>query len=178
MLRIQVFEAQTTVKFRLEGELIDRTAPLLTEQWAQVRGRLGDRVAILDLGDVVEIDEAGRRTLAWLSNSGVRFGYAGPKLRPILEELACNVPGVPRLTAKIWKRFHLTDCNERWFRPIGYAELFVLFCRLLGAHVVAEQSSWRLSHPDIRQSLCEKPPLTRKYHRGVCDRPVASIALK
>lgn len=133
MLRIQVFEAQTTVKLRLEGKLIAQTAPLLTERWAEVRSRLNERLAILDLGDVVEIDEAGRSTLAWLASSGVRLGYAPPQLRPILEDVACNVPGVPRVTARIWKRFHLTDCSERWDSPY---RLCRLICFVLPA-------SWR-----------------------------------
>ena len=74
MLRILVFEEYTSVKLRLEGQLTEETVPLLTERWAAVRGRLKDRKAILDLGDLVEVDEAGRRTLAWLASAGVRLG--------------------------------------------------------------------------------------------------------
>lgn len=59
MLRIVVFEEATSVKLRLEGKLTKETTPSLNERWAEVRSRLNDRKAILDLGDVVEIDEAG-----------------------------------------------------------------------------------------------------------------------
>ncbi len=58
MLRIVVFEEATSVKLRLEGKLTRETTPSLNERWAEVRSRLNDRKAILDLGDVVEIDEA------------------------------------------------------------------------------------------------------------------------
>lgn len=129
MLRILVFEEYTLVKLRLEGELTEETVPLLTERWAQVRSRLKDRKAILDLGDVVEMDETGRRTLAWLVGSGARLGYAHPNVRPLVEDLACDQPGASRFSAGIWKRLHLTDCNERWDSPIY--RLCRLICLLL-----------------------------------------------
>ena len=93
MLRILVFEEPNSVKLRLEGRLTDRTAPLLTERWGEVRSRLHARKAILDLGDVIEIDDAGRRTLVWLASMGVRFGYAHPKVRSLVEDLACHQAG-------------------------------------------------------------------------------------
>ncbi len=133
MLRIVVFDEATSVKLRLEGKLTKETTPSLTERWAEVRSRLTDRKAILDLGDVVEIDEAGRRTLAWLARSGVRLGYAHPNVRSVVEDLACDVPGVPHFTAKIWKRFHLVDCNARW-------DSRYRLCRLICAIL---PSSWR-----------------------------------
>ena len=128
MLRILVFEEVTTVKLRLEGRLTHQTAPLLTQRWAEVRSRLKDRKAILDLGDVVEVDETGRRTLAWLTSSGVRLGYAHPNVRSLVEDLACDVPGISHFTARLWKRLHLTDCNERWDSP---RRLCRLICAIL-----------------------------------------------
>jgi len=128
MLRILVFEEVTTVKLRLEGRLTHQTAPLLTQRWAEVRSRLKDRKAILDLGDVVEVDETGRRTLAWLTSSGVRLGYAHPNVRSLVEDLACDVPGISHFTARVWKRLHLTDCNERWDSP---RRLCRLICAIL-----------------------------------------------
>jgi len=128
MLRILVFEEVTTVKLRLEGSLTHQTAPLLTQRWAEVRSRLKDRKAILDLGDVVEVDETGRRTLAWLTSSGVRLGYAHPNVRSLVEDLACDVPGISHFTARLWKRLHLTDCDERWDSP---HRLCRLICAIL-----------------------------------------------
>jgi len=133
MLRIVVFDEATSVKLRLEGKLTKETTPSLIERWADVRNRLNARKPILDLGDVVEIDDAGRRTLAWLARSGVQLGCAHPKVRSIVEDLACEVPGVPHLTAQLWKRFHLADCNKRWDSPYR-------LCRLVCAIL---PSSWR-----------------------------------
>ncbi len=117
MLRIIVFDGPTTIKLRLEGSLNAQTAPLLTERWAEVRSRIKERKAILDLGDVIEVDEEGRRALTWLSRAGVRLGHAHPKIRSVVEDVACDVPGVSHFTATIWRRFHLTDCSERWDAP-------------------------------------------------------------
>ncbi|MFZ0897677.1 MAG: hypothetical protein WB616_01400 [Candidatus Sulfotelmatobacter sp.] len=96
MLRILVFDEPYSVKLRLEGKLPAQTAPQLTQRWAEVRSRIKGRKAILDLGDVVEFDETGRRTLAWLASSGVRLGYAHPNVRPLVEDLACDEPGISR----------------------------------------------------------------------------------
>lgn len=117
MLRILVFEEYTSVKLRLEGELTAETVPLLTEYWAGIRSRLNKRRAILDLGDVVQIDEAGRRALAWLASSGVTLGYAHPNVRPMVEDLACDQSGTSRFSSRLWKRLHLTNCNEHWDSP-------------------------------------------------------------
>ncbi len=129
MLRILVFEEPYSVKLRLEGNLTDQTVPQLTRRWAEVRSRLRGRKAILDLGDVVEVDEAGRRTLAWLTSWGARLGYVHPNVRPLVEDLACDEPGISRLSAGIWRRFHLTGCNDRWDSPIY--RLCRLICSLL-----------------------------------------------
>ena len=87
MLRILVFDEPFSVKLRLEGELTDETAPQLTERWAEVRSRLKDRRAILDLGDVVKVDESGRHLLSWLVDAGVRFSCAHPVLQPLIDDL-------------------------------------------------------------------------------------------
>lgn len=129
MLRILVFEEYTSVKLRLEGELTEETVPLLTERWADARSRLKDRKAILDLGDLVHMNETGRRTLAWLASSGVRLGYAHPNVRSLVESVACDQTGASRFSAGLWKRLHVTDCNEHWDSPIY--RLCRLICLLL-----------------------------------------------
>ncbi len=133
MLRILVFEEPTSVKLRLEGRLTEQTVSLLIQRWAEVRSRLNDRNAIFDLGDVVEVDEAGRRTLAWLAQSGVRLGYANPRVRSLVEDLACEVPGISHFTATVWKRLHRADCDAHWDSPY---RLCRLICSLL-------PSAWR-----------------------------------
>ena len=90
MLRILVFEEPFSVKLRLEGQLTDKTAPQLTQRWGEVRERLKNRKAILDLGDVVEVDNAGREMLGELAGAGVRFGYAHPKLQQVIDDLNCR----------------------------------------------------------------------------------------
>lgn len=90
MLRILVFEEPFSVKLRLEGQLTDQTASQLIQRWGEVRERLKNRKAILDLGDVVEVDDAGREMLGELAGAGVRFGYAHPKLQPIIDDLNCR----------------------------------------------------------------------------------------
>jgi len=134
MLRVLVFDEPYSVKLRLEGKLIAQTVPLLTQRWAEVRSRLRGRRVILDLGDVVEVDETGRHTLAWLASSGARLGYAHPNVRPLVEDLACDEPGISRFSARIWKRLHMADCFERWDSPMN--RLCRLICALLA-------SAWR-----------------------------------
>ena len=129
MLRIFVFDEPYSVKLRLEGRLTAQTVLLLTQRWAEVRSRLKGRKAILDLGDMVEVDETGRHALAWLVSSGAKLGYAHPNVRSLVEDLACDEPGISRFSARIWKRLHLTDCNERWDSPIY--KLCRLICALL-----------------------------------------------
>jgi ABC-type transporter Mla MlaB component len=129
MLRILVFEEYTSVKLRLEGELTEETVPLLTQRWAEVRSRLKDRKAILDLGDVAQLDDTGRRTLLWLVRSGVRLGYAHPNVRSVVEDLACDQPGTSRFSAGLWKRLHIADCNEHWDSLVY--PVCRLICRLL-----------------------------------------------
>lgn len=129
MLRIFVFDEPYSVKLRLEGRLTAQTVLLLTQRWAEVRSRLKGRKAILDLGDMVEVDETGRHALAWLVSSGARLGYAHPNVRSLVEDLACDEPGISRFSARIRKRLHLTDCNERWDSPIY--KLCRLICALL-----------------------------------------------
>jgi len=129
MLRILVFDEPYSVKLRLEGKLTAQTVPLLTERWVEVRSRLSGRKAILDLGDVVEVDETGRRTLVWLAGTGVRLGYAHPNVRPLVEDLACNEPGISPFSARIWKRLHLAECYDRWGSRL--CQLCRLICELL-----------------------------------------------
>lgn len=129
MLRILVFDEPFSVKLRLEGKLTAQTVPLLTQYWAEVRSRLKGRKAILDLGDVVEVDEAGRHTLAWLASSGVRLGYAHPNVRSLVEDLACDEPGISRFSARIWKRLHMAECYDRWDSRL--CQLCRLICAVL-----------------------------------------------
>jgi ABC-type transporter Mla MlaB component len=124
MLRILVFEEPFSVKLRLEGELTGQTAPQLTQRWAEVRSRLRDRKAILDLGDVVRMDEAGRDTLAWLTEAGVRIGYAHPRLQSLIEDLACAQRG-----AEIRKRLSVRDSEQGLDGPVYRA--WRLLCSIL-----------------------------------------------
>lgn len=117
MLRIYVFEEPTSVKLRLEGGLNQDGVPLLIARWADVRTRLKGRRAILDLGNVPEMDETGRRALSWIVQSGVQLGYAHPNVCPIVEELLCETTGLSHFTAALWKRFHLATCDKRWDSP-------------------------------------------------------------
>lgn len=131
MLRILVFDEPYSIKLRLEGKLIAQTVPLLTQRWAEIRSTLKGRKAILDLGDVVEVDESGRHLLAWLASSGARVGYAHSNLRRFVEDLACDEPGISRFSLRMWKRLHMADCFERWGSPMN--RLCRLICTVLPA---------------------------------------------
>ncbi len=93
MLRILVFDEPFSVKLRLEGELTDTTTAQLTQRWGEVRDRLRNRIAILDLGDVAKVDEAGRGMLGELADAGVRISYAHPALQPIIKRF--ELPAAP-----------------------------------------------------------------------------------
>ena len=129
MPRVLVFDEPYSITLRLEGKLIAQTVPLLTQRWVEVRSRLKDHKALLDLGDVVEVDESGRQLLAWLASSGAQVGYAHPYLRPLVKDLTCGESGISRFSAGIWKRLHVADCFERWDSPIN--RLCQLICAVL-----------------------------------------------
>lgn len=117
MLRILVFEEPFSVKLRLEGKLTDETAYQLTQRWGEVRGKLKNRKAILDLGDVVEVDEVGREMLGELAGAGVRFGYAHPKLQSIIDDLNCRQAGSARFSA-LTKKGSDSVLHRVWLRLI------------------------------------------------------------
>ena len=116
MLRIFVFEEPFSVKLRLEGQLTSQTVPLLTQRWADVRSSLKGRRAILDLGDLVEFDDAGRSTLRWLASSGARLGYAHPMARQLVEDLVLEGPGFSAslLRARKWFREAASRQASHW----------------------------------------------------------------
>jgi ABC-type transporter Mla MlaB component len=124
MLRILVFEEPFSVKLRLEGELTGEAVAQLTQRWVEVRSRLKDRKAILDLGDVVQVDKTGRDTLAWLTEAGASISYAHPKLQSLIDDLACARRG-----AAIRKRLTAKDTNDRSESRIYRA--WQLLCSLL-----------------------------------------------
>ena len=35
---------------------------------------------------------------------GARLGYAHPNVRPLVEKVACDEPGILRFSARLWKR--------------------------------------------------------------------------
>lgn len=128
MLRVLVFEEPFSVKLRLEGKLTSQTAPVLAKQWANVRGGLKGRKAILDLGDVPEVDAAGRSTLHELATAGAQVGYAHPKLRALIEEILEDVRGISPLRAFV-KRLREALQSQDSSRSAGWARL----CAMLPA---------------------------------------------
>lgn len=121
---------QLPSKLRLEGSLTDKTVGLLIQRWADVRSKLKDRKAILDLRDVVEVNESGGRTLAWLVGSGASLGYSHPNVCSLVEQLACDEPGALRFAADLME----TARFDRLQRASGFDHLPVvsyLICLLL-----------------------------------------------
>jgi ABC-type transporter Mla MlaB component len=129
MLRILVFDEPFSVKLRLEGELTGQTAPQLTQRWAEVRGRLRDRRAILDLGDVVKVDEAGRDILGWLTEAGVRVSYAHPSLNSLVEDLDCLPSRASR--RGITKRLLVAGRKNNDGAPSIVRQLYYFVCSIL-----------------------------------------------
>lgn len=132
MFRILVFEEPFSVKFRLEGKLTSQTVPLLAQRWADMRSGLKGRKAILDLGDVPEVDDAGRSTLLWLASSGARMGYAHPKVPPMVEEVVEEARGDSRWSAWVKSlRAAARERRSRWLASEWYARI----CSFLPAAV-------------------------------------------
>lgn len=132
MFRILVFEEPFSVKFRLEGKLTSQTVPLLTQRWADMRNGLKGRKAILDLGDVPEVDDAGRSTLLWLATAGARMGYAHPKVRPMVEEVAEQARGDSKWVAWVkGLRAAVRQRQSAWLASEWYARI----CSFLPAAV-------------------------------------------
>ena len=132
MFRILVFEEPFSVKFRLEGKLTSQTVPLLAQRWADARSGLKGRKAILDLGDVPEVDDAGRSTLLWLATSGVRMGYAHPRLRPMVAEVVEEARGDSKWSALV-KQLR-ASCREGW-AALRESEWYARVCAFLPAAV-------------------------------------------
>jgi anti-anti-sigma regulatory factor len=133
MLRIFIFEEPFSVKLRLEGQLTSQTVPLLTQRWADVRSSLKGRTAILDLGDLVEFDDAGRSTLRWLASSGARMGYAHPKLRQLVDDLRLEGPSFGASVLRAWKRLH--EASVRQVARLRESQFMQLVCGFLPAAV-------------------------------------------
>jgi anti-anti-sigma regulatory factor len=134
MLRVLVFEEPFSVKLRLEGKLTSQTAPVLAKQWAKVRGALKGRKAILDLGDVPEVDAAGRSTLHELATAGAQVGYAHPKLRSLIDEILEDVRGISPLRAFVKRlreavRSREANQSEWWTRLCAMLPAFLRPCR-------------------------------------------------
>jgi ABC-type transporter Mla MlaB component len=134
MLRVLVFEEPFSVKLRLEGKLTSQTAPVLAKQWASVRGGLKGRKAILDLGDVPEVDAAGRSTLHELATAGAQVGYAHPKLRALIEEILEDVRGISPLRAfvkRLREALQSQDASRSawWARLCAMLPAFLRPCR-------------------------------------------------
>ena len=132
MLRVLVFEEPFSVKLRLEGKLTSQTAPVLAKHWASVRGGLKGRKAILDLGDVPEVDAAGRSTLHELATAGAQVGYAHPKLRSVIDEILEDVRGITPLRA-FAKR--LREAGRRLSVSASRSEWWARLCAMLPAFV-------------------------------------------
>jgi len=133
MLRILVFDETFSVKLRLEGALTSQTVPLLTQRWADVKGNLKGRRAILDLGDLVEFDDAGRSTLRWLADSGARMGYAHPNIHGFVAQLGQGTPGLLRFMNRIRKQLYAAGHKQflRW----QDSSLYRWICSILPASV-------------------------------------------
>ena len=132
MFRVFVFDEPFSVKLRLEGALTSQTAPVLAERWAKVRAALKGRKAILDLGDVPEVDAAGRSTLRELASAGAQVGYAHPRLRALIEEILADVRGVSPLRAFVKRLFDGTSAGSA---HSGRAEWWARLCAMLPAFV-------------------------------------------
>ena len=132
MLRVLVFEEPFSVKLRLEGKLTSQTAPVLAKQWANVRGGLKGRKAILDLGDVPEVDAAGRSALHELATAGAQVGYAHPKVRSLIEEILEDVRGVTPLRAFVRR---LREAGQGLAASSSRSEFFARLCAMLPAFV-------------------------------------------
>jgi hypothetical protein len=118
MLRIFLFEEPYSVKLRLEGKLIAPTAPLLTQRWAELRTRLKGRKLVLDLGDVVEIDEAGRQLLKWLAESGASLDHPRPDVVHMLKDLICSDQRkISRFGSRVRKTLCWLGCGEALQTP-------------------------------------------------------------
>jgi hypothetical protein len=87
MLRISVIDSRTERRLVLEGKLIAPWVAELRTAWKSVNGEIGDRVLVVDLGNVTVISQEGENALLELMGEGAKFRCSGVLTKHVIQEL-------------------------------------------------------------------------------------------
>jgi outer membrane protein TolC len=106
MLRITVHEDETTWRLQLEGRLAGEWVTEAERAWhAAPRAGLGGKEIEIDLSDVSGVDEAGKRLLGQIGQSGVRFLANGIATRAMVGEITGKTCGLSKACSHFKKMF-------------------------------------------------------------------------
>jgi anti-anti-sigma regulatory factor len=92
MLKITLRDSVDRMQFELEGRLTGAWVPELEGCWRASAPSLGGRELWIDLRAVDSIDDAGRRLLALMHESGARFLACGCMTAAVVEEITGQRP--------------------------------------------------------------------------------------
>lgn len=87
MFRITVVETPSEEKWILQGQLIGEFASELSANWRTSLDRCSDRLRLVDLNEVTQIDKCGEEVLLEMIHQHARFVASGLYTRHLLQEL-------------------------------------------------------------------------------------------
>jgi ABC-type transporter Mla MlaB component len=88
MLRIIEQENDRSLSFKLAGKLVRDWAPELERCWQQAVARQEFTIVRVDLTEVTFVDDAGKRLLAAMANTGVELIAADVLMKALVEQIA------------------------------------------------------------------------------------------
>jgi ABC-type transporter Mla MlaB component len=87
MLRITVVDTPSEEKWVLQGQLTGEFASELSANWRAALDRVSDRLRLVDLNEVTQIDKCGEEVLLEMMQQHARFVASGLYTRHLLLEL-------------------------------------------------------------------------------------------
>jgi hypothetical protein len=87
MLRITVVDTPSEEKWILQGQLTGEFASELSANWRTALDRCSDRLRLVDLNEVTQIDKWGEEVLLQMMQQNARFVASGLYNRHLLQEL-------------------------------------------------------------------------------------------
>lgn len=93
MFRITVVETPSEEKWILQGQLTGEFTSELKANWRTSLDQCSDRLRLVDLDEVTQIDKCGEEVLLQMIHEHARFVASGLYTRHLLEELQASIEG-------------------------------------------------------------------------------------
>jgi hypothetical protein len=91
MFRITVVETPSEEKWILQGQLTGEFASELSTNWRTSLDLCADRLRLVDLDEVTQIDKCGEEVLLQMIHQHARFVASGLYTRHLLQELQARI---------------------------------------------------------------------------------------